>query len=441
VTDASGSNAGEGSRKFARPSYRALLGVPWLPRILTAMILSRVAQAMVGIAMVLFTLEEYGSPTLAGIVTLASILPGLVVAPIAGALLDRHGRMRLVTLDYVVAMVAMALIAFLSIGGLLPPWLLVLIAAVSSLTSILSVTGIRSLFPIIVPEPLWERANAIDSNGYLVATIIGPPLAAGLVALVGSQFTLLVTAVGFGAAAIALIGVPDPETNVVTSGRILRDALDGVHYAWGNRTIRGLAFSISTLNLAGGISTIVVPLLIIQALGLSEALVGIVFLASGLSGVVSALIFGRMDTRGREWRLLTIPMLAIAPFVALLLVPAMAENLDPAVGLLFIFGWAIGGGFVNGPMDIALFTIRQRRTDPAWMGRAFAVSMAMNFVGYPIGAAIAGVLAERSLAAAIVPSIGFCVLAVVFAATMIPREDPMDARSRAPAAPPRPSEP
>ena len=52
---------------------------------------------MVAIAIVLFTLTEYGSPTLAGIVTFASILPGLVVAPIAGALLDRHGRMRLVT--------------------------------------------------------------------------------------------------------------------------------------------------------------------------------------------------------------------------------------------------------------------------------------------------------------------------------------------------------
>ena len=75
------------------------------------MILSRIAQSMVSIAIVLFTLTEYESPALAGIVTLASILPGLLVAPIAGALLDRHGRMRLVTLDYLVAMAAMALIA------------------------------------------------------------------------------------------------------------------------------------------------------------------------------------------------------------------------------------------------------------------------------------------------------------------------------------------
>jgi len=411
----------------AAPSYRALLAVPWLPRILTAMLLSRIAQSMVSIAIVLFTLTEYGSPALAGLVTLASILPGLLVAPIAGALLDRHGRMRLVTLDYLVAMASMVLIAGLSLAGLLPPWLLVLIAAVSSLTSILSVTGIRSLFPIIVPEPLWERANAVDSNGYVVATIIGPPLAAALVAIVGGAYTLLITGIGFGLAAVALFRVPDPETNVVTSGRILTDALDGVKYAWRNRTIRGLAFSISTVNLAGGITTIVVPLLVIQQLGYSEALVGVVFALSGVGGVISALRFGRMDTRGKEWRLLVVPMLGIAPFVALLLVPAVAEGLDPAIGLLFIAAWAIGGGILNGPIDIALFTIRQRRTDPAWTGRAFAVSMAMNFIGFPIGALLAGALAEQSLAAAIVPAVLFCLLAVVFAATMIPREDPAEA--------------
>jgi hypothetical protein len=44
-------------------------------------------------------------------------------------------------------------------------------------------------------------------------------------------------------------------------------------------------------------------------------------------------------------------------------------------------------GLANGPLDIALFTLRQRRTDPAWMGRAFTISMNLNFSGFPIGAA------------------------------------------------------
>ncbi|MEO8230344.1 MAG: MFS transporter, partial [Chloroflexota bacterium] len=151
-------------------SYRALLRIPTLPRILLAMQLARIAQAMVGVAIVLFTLQEYGSPQLAGVVTFASTFPGLLVSPIAGALLDRHGRTRLILLDYALELVALALIGGLALAGALPASLLILIAIGASFTAILSHTGLRSLFPILVPRHLWERVNAVDSNGYVVAT-------------------------------------------------------------------------------------------------------------------------------------------------------------------------------------------------------------------------------------------------------------------------------
>ena len=127
-------------------SYRGLLRVPQLSRVLASMMLARVGNAMVGVAIVLFTLEAYDSPALAGLVTLAYILPGILVSPIAGALLDRHGRVRLIILDYIVSGSTLGLIALLALADQLPPGVLVLIAALASLTSILSATGLRSLF-------------------------------------------------------------------------------------------------------------------------------------------------------------------------------------------------------------------------------------------------------------------------------------------------------
>ena len=73
----------EPSRR-ADHSYRALLRVPSLGRILLGMAFARVAQAMVAIALVLFTLTEYHSPPLAGLVTFASTFPGIAISPIAG---------------------------------------------------------------------------------------------------------------------------------------------------------------------------------------------------------------------------------------------------------------------------------------------------------------------------------------------------------------------
>ncbi|MBA2700163.1 MAG: MFS transporter, partial [Chloroflexi bacterium] len=158
-------------------SYRALLAIPRLGRVIVSMQLARVAQSMVGVALVLFVLQTYRSPGLAGLVTFASVFPGLLMAPLAGALLDRHGRTRLIILDYLIALAALVLIGVLATLDALPAPLLVAIAVLSSITGILSHTGLRSLFPILVPRHLWERVNAVDSNGYVVATILGPPIA------------------------------------------------------------------------------------------------------------------------------------------------------------------------------------------------------------------------------------------------------------------------
>lgn len=408
-------------------SYRALLRLPTLGRVLVSMQIARVAQSMVGVAIVLFTLDRFGSAAFAGLVTFATIFPGLLVSPLAGALLDRHGRIRLVLLDYLVALAAMLLIGVLAFADLLPGPLLVLIAVVSSLTSILSHVGLRSLFPILVPEPLWERVNAVDSNGYVVATIVGPPIAAALVALLGGPAALVIIGVAFGIAAVVLVGVPDPPSAVVSTGRVLADAWAGVAYTWRNRTLRGLGFAITFGNLAHGMTTIVLPLIILQRFGMSEAVVGLVFAVSGLSGMASAFLFGRMDTRGREWSLLVWPMVALVPTVALLLIAAGQPAVPVGIGLVVVEMLLVG--LLIGPMDIALFTVRQRRTERAWMGRAFSVSMAFNYLGVPIGAGLAGVLAEGSIELAVVVlGIGGSVAAALSAAFLVPRDEPSAAR-------------
>jgi MFS family permease len=432
-------------------SYRGLLRVPQLSRVLASMMLARVANGMVGVAIILFTLDEYDSPALAGLVTLAYILPGIVVSPIAGALLDRHGRVRLIILDYIVSAAALGLIAVLALADSLPAGLLVLIAALASLTSILSATGLRSLFPIMVPKHLWERVNAVDSNGYIVATILGPPIAAALVTVIGGPPTLAIIGVMMLLATVPLIGVRDPARPKPAEAPLLREAWDGVLYVWRNATLRGLAFSISTLNIAGGVASIAIPLLVLRQLGLSPTLVGLAFAVSGITGMVSSAFFGRLDTRGREWRMLVVPMALTVPTVALLLPVAASApagttgGIEPLAGIVLVIASQALFGILNGPLDIALFTVRQRRTDPAIMGRAFAVSMAANFVGYPLGAAIAGLLATTSLASAVGLGVAACVVATVFATVLIPARAPSAPQPATPAfgsaAAPKGSEP
>jgi MFS family permease len=395
-------------------SYRALLAVPSLGRVLLGMAISRIGGGMLSVAAILFTLERYDSPALAGLVSFASVAPGLLVSPIAGALLDRHGRTRLIVLDLVVGSIALLLIATLAVADLLPPWLLVAIMGVASLTSPLSTTGLRSLFPIIVPPHLWERANAVDSNGYVLMTLIGPPAAGALVQFGGGPAAMVAIGVVLAVSAAILAGAPDPETNTASSGSILRDAWLGLLYTWRNRSLRGLGFSISALNLAGGATTIILPLMILDRLGGTEAMVGIAFAVMGITGAVAAFVFGRVDSEGIERPMLALPMLGMAAAVLLLL---------PGNLILLLIALA-AFGFLNGPLDIALFTLRQRRTDPAWMGRAFAVSMAFNYAGVPLGSLTAGLLGTAGIEIVIVLAALCCVVAAAIAWWWIPGQAP-----------------
>ncbi len=397
------------------PSYRALFAVPAIGRVLLGMQVARIAQSMIGIVMILFALQRYNDPSLAGLVAFASIFPGLLISPIAGALLDRHGRVRLIILDYIVVLAALVLIATLSLTGHLTAWLLVAIVSVSSLTGPLSSSGLRSLFPLLVPEPLWERVNAVDSNGWVLATVVGAPIGAVVAQIVGFEVAMIGIAVAYALAAAVIFGSPDPRTDVESTGNLLRDAWLGLVYTWHNKTLRGLAVSLSMGNLSGGVIEIVVPVLVLKHLGLGQDVVGYVFGLSGLFGVASAFFSGRLKTVGRERRLILIPMAGFVFTTGILLWPGSIVPIAISMAL---------SGLLNGPLDIAMFTLRQRCTDPAWMGRAFTVSMNLNFSGFPIGAAITGVmLTIWPVEVAIVFGVATNALAVLLGYFLIPRSD------------------
>jgi len=397
------------------PSYRALFAIPTLTRILLGMTLSRIGGSMLGVAMVLFTLQEFHSPALAGLVTFASVAPGLFVSPIVGALLDRHGRARLIILDQLVGASALALIAILALTDALTPTVLVLVTGVAGLTAPLSSVGLRSLFPLIVPKRLWERVNALDSNSYVVATLIGPPAAGLIVQVVGGPQTLIVIAALFAVSAVVFVGIADPATATASTGKLLVDAWQGLRYTLRNPTLRALGISLAIVNLGWGIVTIVLPVMILGDMGLGAVVVGVVFAVSGITGGIGALVAGRWRTQGRERPMLIWPMAGMAVSTAALL---LSPTLPVLVAVMAI------QGLLNGPMDVALFTLRQRRTDPAWMGRAFAISMAMNFLGYPFGAAIGGTLVGIGTGLAIAVAVAFTALGAFLAWALLPRNAP-----------------
>ena len=388
--------------------------VPGFARLYSGLLLGRTGSTMTYVALVLFVLQRYHSPELAGATAFMAALPGIVVSPVAGALLDRYGRARLVTLDYALAALALGSIAGLSALHLLPPPLLLAIVAVGSLTNPLSWAGARSLFPILAPRHLWEHANGLDSSGHVLATLLASPVAGTLVGLAGGEWALAAAGAVYIAAAAIMLRLSDPPNKVPVSGSVLHNAWLGLKYMVRNPTLRGLALTLSTYNIGNGLIAIAVPVLVLGRLHSTPSVVGLLWGAMGGAGLASALVAGRFSSQGRERQMIVGGIVIGTVAVAML---PFANNLVVVAVAITLLGCSAG------PFDIGLFTLRQRRTDPAWFGRAFAVSMAFNSLGNPIGSALAGPLVAWSVNGALWAAVAACLLAAVLPLLTIPARD------------------
>lgn len=343
---------------------------------------------MFSITLVLFVLETHHSPQLSGFVVLCSQIPGIIVAPIAGALLDRGAKVRLMVLDFGFESICIGTIATLSLLHALPTYLLIIIVSMFSLTTPLSRVGGRSIFPVIVPKSLWDRSNAIDSGSYVVATVFGPTLAGVSVAIFGPRWALTLPAVVMALSALMMNWVTAPSMPADTSGTIVQSALAAIRYVWGNHVLRMLAGTMTVFNFGGGALSIALPVLVLRHLHGGSTSVGVMFAISGVAGFVAGMLTGKIGTEGREKSLLAIScgVTALA-FVVL----AFFHNEVMVIVCIAVVG------FANGPLTVAMFSLRQRATAPQWFGRAFAVSMNLNFSGFPIGSAIAGQIITHSV--------------------------------------------
>ena len=346
-------------------TYGRLLRTPGLRSLLVSSLLTRTASQMWTVGLVLFALQRYHSAGVAGSVHLPAHLSGTRrLSPIAGALLDRHGRKRLMRLDFSVAALCLTAIVTLAATNHLPVWGLYALLVAGSLTSTLSLAGARSFFPLIVPRDLWDRGNAADSICFGVSAILGPALAGFLIATLGSEAALAGAAVCYVIGAFALQGVIEPAGSGEVSSRILYEALRGLRYVVANRTLRWIAVSMSILNVGWGMVIVALP-----------------SWCSGSTAAPPSSASARAQRSDRDSRRAVRRPCAHRGTRARSSWRSSARSWDSPCSRCCSVHRRDRRRHrdrrcADGRSTSATFSLRQRRTARAWFGRAFAVSMA-----------------------------------------------------------------
>lgn len=384
-------------------SYRGVLRLDAVSALLRAAALARLAERMLALALVLYALARFQSAPLAGWVAFAAIAPGLAVSSLAGALLDWFGATWGIALDMICSATCVLVLGLLALTAADRPPFLLAITALYSITSPLSAAGVRTLLPRLTPPGSLGRANALDTGLHAVVEICGPALAGILFGFAGAAPSLFVIALLYVAAGIAVPRMPRSTEERPPHRGILREAAAGVAYVLHHPILRGLAACYALFQIGWGILLVAVPVVIIHTVGNPHAdvLTGVLWALSGIAGAAGALLAGAWCRPGRE-------SMAMAAGMA-----ATAVAIEPICARFGLPGLALGlalVGFLAGPVDVGLLTLRQRCTEPGWLGRVMAVSMSLNLSGLPIGSALGGVLLAWSVPAAFAVAALSCLL-------------------------------
>lgn len=358
-------------------------------------------------------LERTDSPSFAGLVVAVSALPGLLISPIGGWLVDHLGR-RTVSIgaDILSSVSVMAFPIVAAVFGLSNLSIL-LIALVGAIFDPAGYTARRTLLADVSKASKIEldRLNGIHEGFLGVAWIFGPAAGAWLISTVGTINSFWVSAGLFVLAALAVVGL-----KVGDSGKEAREEIE----ASGTKSDRGLKIGFQILWGDRLLRTITISILVIAAVYLpTESVVLPTYFErinnpNGLGLVISALASGSAVTAfGYGWIANRISRKTLARIIlmgsAISIIP-MA--LLPSLPILVIAGFFLGLSW--GPFNPMISTLIQNRVPPDQHGRVFGVQTSVFYAAPPLGMVLTGLSVERYGV-----SSTYLVLAIVLSATAV----------------------
>lgn len=322
-----------------------------------------------------------------GIISFAQAAPVLITGPIAGALLDRIDRRKVLLSVQVVNVVAMILVTWLVASGRVEYWHLVIVAVVVGSASGFDWPARMSIVPSLVTRARMQSAVALNAVAFSGSRIVGPTIAGGLIGALG-----LAACFGFTAAAFIPFMVVVAGLGAVTAVKAHKgprpsgfaDLKEGYRYIWRTPRIRGL-LSVDIVPLALGMSYFTMaPAIARDVLDLGSRGLGLLLAANGvgaLAGTMAVALLSTVRHRGR------IVIVGVGSFAVILIAFALSSNVYLSFALILCLGLCSA--------TYATFndTLVQLNADNAYRGRVMSV-YTMLWGLTPIGGLQVGLLSQ-----------------------------------------------
>jgi amino acid adenylation domain-containing protein len=352
------------------PSMRRFLAVA------SGQLVSITGSALTEFAVPLWIYLHTGSLFRFALVAVCGLVPGLLAAPLAGAVVDRSNRRRIMMLGDAAAGGTQLVLGVLLWTGQLQIWEIYPLLVSLSTALTFQRLAYNSSVAQLVPKHYLGHANGVVQMVGGVAQILVPLFAVGLLAAIGLSGILVIDVVSYAVAVGVVLFVRFPATMAMRRREtLLAEIGEGFRYSWGQPGLRAMLLFFAALNVFLSPMFLLISPLVLSFSSLSR--VGEVSLTAGvgatLGGLAMAFWGGPPRRRMRGMLLCT---LALAAFCLL-------TGLRPSL-------WTIGAGAFGMALWLTLVngiytTIVQVKVAQRFHGRVFAVNTLIAWSTLPIG--------------------------------------------------------
>ncbi|NUS17727.1 MAG: amino acid adenylation domain-containing protein [Streptomyces sp.] len=337
--------------------------------------ISLIGSALTGWALPLTVLVDHKSIAQFSLIAVLN-LAGLLISPLAGAIVDRGDRRRVMLWADTASGAIEAVLAVLILTHGVHLWQIYLLVTALSVSTTFQRLAYGSAVPQLVPKHYLGHAIGVTQMTNGVAQLVVPLIAAGLLSVIGLGGIVVIDVVSYAFAVAVVIFVRFPDTLPWRPREPLTTEIaKGFSYTWRDRGLRSVLTFFAVLNLFLSPLLLLVSPLVLSFASLGD--VGRVSVVSGLGvmlgGTTMAIWGGPRAMRFRGVLITTLCMAAGGVLV----------SLRPSL-------WLIGAGafaltFFLTIMNSVYTTIVQLKVPYRYHGRVFALNTLVAWSTLPIG--------------------------------------------------------
>lgn len=332
--------------------------------------------------------QRTGSTTQFALIYLLITLPRLLLSPLAGTLVDRWDRRRIMLLsDTGTALITLA-IALLLFADRLEVWHIYLATTISSALGAFQGPAYTATITLLIPKQHYGRASGLISLTRSIPSLISPVLAGFLVVAIGLEGVILIDVATyvFAVGTLLLVRFPRPELSAegeAARGTFAREVAAGWAYLARRRGLLGLLTLYAATSFLGMTTEV---LLTPYLLSFSTAdVLGLVVSATGAGLLVGGVIMSAWG--GPQRRIHGIFGFEMLVSLCTVLIGLWAS---PALIGVAAFLYFVGIELSDGSSQ----ALWQTKVAPDFQGRVFAMRQMVSWSALPLGILITAPLAE-----------------------------------------------